>query len=171
MIYAYTTPGVSYHDGWIKIGYTEQDVTNRIKQQTHTAGIRWELQWKKNALFDDGSGRSFRDSDFHNWIIYRSIGNIQPSDCIRIYSLYIYNSFPEFVQNIFRRYFRNRNFRRNIGKIRNILRLDILRFCLNIFRRNFRNSFVKFGKYDWYRHIRNQFFFLDFLRNNCRTAG
>ena len=26
MIYAYTTPGVSYHDGYIKIGYTEQDV-------------------------------------------------------------------------------------------------------------------------------------------------
>lgn len=55
MIYAYTTPGVSYHDGWTKIGYTEQDVTTRIRQQTHTAGIQWELQWKKNALFDDGS--------------------------------------------------------------------------------------------------------------------
>ena len=68
MIYAYTTPGVSYHDGWTKIGYTEQDVTTRIRQQTHTAGIQWELQWKKNALFDDGSGRSFRDSDFHAYL-------------------------------------------------------------------------------------------------------
>ncbi len=68
MIYAYTTPSVSYHDGWTKIGYTEQDVTTRIRQQTHTAGIKWELQWKKNALFDDGSGRSFRDSDFHAYL-------------------------------------------------------------------------------------------------------
>ena len=24
MIYAYTTPGISYHDGYIKIGYTEE---------------------------------------------------------------------------------------------------------------------------------------------------
>lgn len=68
MIYAYTTPGIPYHDGWTKIGYTEQDVTARINQQTHTAGIKWELQWKKNALFDDGSGRSFRDSDFHAYM-------------------------------------------------------------------------------------------------------
>ena len=36
MIYAYNTPGVSYHEGWTKIGYTEkQTVTQRIKQQTH----------------------------------------------------------------------------------------------------------------------------------------
>ncbi len=68
MIYAYTTPGIPYHEGWTKIGYTEQDVTARIDQQTHTAGIQWELQWKKNALFDDGSGRSFRDSDFHAYM-------------------------------------------------------------------------------------------------------
>ena len=32
MIYAYNTPGVSYHDGWTKIGYTEkQTVSQRIK--------------------------------------------------------------------------------------------------------------------------------------------
>ena len=40
MIYAYTTPGISYHDGYIKIGYTEQNVDTRIYQQTHTAGIK-----------------------------------------------------------------------------------------------------------------------------------
>ena len=40
MIYAYTTPGITYHDGYIKIGYTEQDVDQRIYQQTHTAGIK-----------------------------------------------------------------------------------------------------------------------------------
>ena len=33
MIYAYTTPGVTYHDGYIKIGYTEKGVDFRIKQQ------------------------------------------------------------------------------------------------------------------------------------------
>ena len=51
MIYAYNTPGITYHEGWTKIGYTEkQTVEQRIKQQTHTADIRWELAWKDNAI-------------------------------------------------------------------------------------------------------------------------
>ncbi|MBR4171159.1 MAG: DEAD/DEAH box helicase family protein [Kiritimatiellae bacterium] len=68
MIYAYTTPGVAYHIGWTKIGYTEQGVEARIKQQTHTAGIAWKLEWKGNAMFDDGSGVTFLDSDFHAYL-------------------------------------------------------------------------------------------------------
>ena len=68
MIYAYTTPGVTYHEGWSKIGYTEQTVETRIKEQTHTAGIRWALEWKGMAVFDDGSGETFRDTDFHVYL-------------------------------------------------------------------------------------------------------
>lgn len=69
MIYAYTTPGIPYHEGWTKIGYTEaQSVEDRIKQQTHTAGIRWELAWKDNAMFKDGSGEYFTDHDFHSYL-------------------------------------------------------------------------------------------------------
>ena len=52
MIYAYTTPEVKRHDGWTKIGYTEQDVDTRIKQQTHTADVEYNLEWKGNAVFD-----------------------------------------------------------------------------------------------------------------------
>ena len=38
MIYAYSTPQIADHNGWTKIGYTEeQDVETRIKQQTHTS--------------------------------------------------------------------------------------------------------------------------------------
>ena len=55
MIYAYTTPGVIYHDGWTKIGYTERDVQTRIKEQTDTADIRWNLEWQGNAVYDDGT--------------------------------------------------------------------------------------------------------------------
>lgn len=40
MIYAYSTPEIKRHEGWVKIGYTEQNVEARIKQQTHTADIR-----------------------------------------------------------------------------------------------------------------------------------
>ena len=68
MIYAYTTPEVTRHHGWTKIGYTEQDVETRIKQQTHTADIQWKLEWKGNALFDDGSGEAFTDKDFHAYL-------------------------------------------------------------------------------------------------------
>lgn len=68
MIYAYTTPEIARHNGWTKIGYTEQDVETRIKQQTHTADVKWNLEWKGNALFDDGSAERFTDKDFHTYL-------------------------------------------------------------------------------------------------------
>ena len=69
MIYAYNTPGVSYHDGWTKIGYTEkQSVQKRIGQQTHTADIRWALAWSDNAMYKDGSGEYFTDHEFHDFL-------------------------------------------------------------------------------------------------------
>ena len=69
MIYAYNTPGVFYHEGWTKIGYTEkQTVAQRIKQQTHTAGIQYVLAWQDNAMFKDGSGEYFTDHDFHAFL-------------------------------------------------------------------------------------------------------
>ncbi len=67
-IYAYTTPGVTYHDGWTKIGYTERDVDTRIREQTHTARIRWHLEWQGTAIFDDGSGETFTDKNFHAYL-------------------------------------------------------------------------------------------------------
>ena len=68
MIYGYSTPEVIRHNGWTKIGYTEQDVETRIKQQTHTADVKWNLEWKGNATFDDGSGETFTDKDFHAYL-------------------------------------------------------------------------------------------------------
>lgn len=46
MIYAYTTPEIARHIGWTKIGYTEQDVDERIAQQTHTADIIAHKEWQ-----------------------------------------------------------------------------------------------------------------------------
>ena len=69
MIYAYNTPGVTYHEGWTKIGYTEaQTVEKRIDQQTGTADIQWVLAWKHNALYQDSSFEMFSDHDFHNYL-------------------------------------------------------------------------------------------------------
>ena len=78
MIYAYTTPGITYHDGYIKIGYTEQDVDTRIKQQTHTAGVMAKKEWQGTAIYDDGSGEAFLDHDFHSYL--RANGIEQPQD-------------------------------------------------------------------------------------------
>ena len=39
IIYCYTTPEIARHNGWVKIGYSEQDAEKRIGQQTHTADV------------------------------------------------------------------------------------------------------------------------------------
>ena len=78
MIYAYTTPGVTYHEGYIKIGYTEQNVDDRIRQQTHTAGIKVQKEWQGTAIYDDGSGDTFIDKTFHAYL--RKLGIKQPQD-------------------------------------------------------------------------------------------
>lgn len=71
MIYAYTTPNNHDNDGWIKIGYTEQDVDERIRQQTYTANTKAQKEWTEVAVYADGSER-FSDKDFHRYL--RSIG-------------------------------------------------------------------------------------------------
>ncbi|MDU5943714.1 MAG: DEAD/DEAH box helicase family protein [Negativicoccus succinicivorans] len=68
IIYCYTTPEIARHDGWVKIGYSEQDAATRIGQQTHTVDVEYRLEWSKNATFDDGSGELFKDSDFHTYL-------------------------------------------------------------------------------------------------------
>lgn len=67
--YAYTTPEIKRHNGWTKIGYTEQDdVKKRIAQQTQTADIKFNLEWEKRAIYEDGSGDAFKDKDFHAYL-------------------------------------------------------------------------------------------------------
>lgn len=66
-IYAYTTPEIARHDGWTKIGYTEQDVDTRLKQQMHTADMEYKLEWHGNATYED-TGETFHDTDFHGYL-------------------------------------------------------------------------------------------------------
>jgi len=68
MCYAYTTPEIARHHGWTKIGFTEQDVETRIRQQTQTADIKYKLEWMGTAIYDDGTGDTFRDTDFHAYL-------------------------------------------------------------------------------------------------------
>ncbi len=75
MIYAYTTPEIARHNGWTKIGYTEQAVEQRLKQQTHTADVQYHEEWRGNAVYDDGSGEVFTDKDFHAYLRKLKIEN------------------------------------------------------------------------------------------------
>lgn len=77
MIYAYTTPGIVYHDGWTKIGYTERDVDIRIKEQTQTANIIAKKEWQDIAIFSDGKTR-FTDKEFHAYLAKNDIERKEP---------------------------------------------------------------------------------------------
>ena len=66
-IYAYTTPEIARHNGWTKLGYTEQEVTARIKQQTHTVDVKWKLEWHGNAVYE-GTNELFTDKQFHSYL-------------------------------------------------------------------------------------------------------
>lgn len=74
-IYAYTTPDVTTNDGWLKIGYTERDADTRIKEQTGTARIRYELQWTGDAVFDGEPPKAFTDKEFHAYLRKFDIAN------------------------------------------------------------------------------------------------
>ncbi|MDR0931885.1 MAG: Eco57I restriction-modification methylase domain-containing protein [Victivallales bacterium] len=67
-IYAYILPEYKPNDGWIKIGYTERkDVNERIRQQTHTAGITPAKLWSEPAKFI-GINEWFTDRQLHAFL-------------------------------------------------------------------------------------------------------
>lgn len=62
-IYAYSLPGVASHDGYIKVGFTDRNVEERIKEQLHTAGIKPRILLQESAMCPDGS--CFTDHQVH----------------------------------------------------------------------------------------------------------
>lgn len=97
-IYAYTTPEIARHDGWTKIGYTEQDVETRIKQQTHTADIHVIIEWHGNATYED-TGETFRDTDFHGYLRKLEISNEPDTEWFKIEPRPAKLRFYEFREN------------------------------------------------------------------------
>ena len=67
-IYAYVIPEYKPNEGWIKIGYTERkSVDERIRQQTHTAGIAYSILWSEPAKFAL-SDEWFVDKQLHAYL-------------------------------------------------------------------------------------------------------
>ena len=50
----------------------------RIAQQSHTVGVKVKKEWTGNAMFEDGSGDTFTDKQFHSYL--RRNGVKQPQD-------------------------------------------------------------------------------------------
>lgn len=97
MLYAYSTPEIARHNGWLKIGDTEQGVDKRIKQQTHTADVRFELEWKDIAMFRDDC-TYFRDHDFHDYLTeYKGIERNDHTEWFHIDGTALRQYFEEFV--------------------------------------------------------------------------
>ena len=99
MIYAYTTPEIARHDGWTKIGYTEQAVEKRLKQQAHTIDVIYHEEWKGNAVYDDGSGEIFSDKDFHVYLRKLGIENNRANEWFHIDGQESQKRFFEFRSN------------------------------------------------------------------------
>lgn len=99
MCYAYTTPEIKEHDGWTKIGFTEQDVETRIKQQTQTADVKFVLEWKSNAIYEDGSGEVFHDTDFHAYLKKNNIERKPDTEWFKIFPKDSKEKFYEFKEN------------------------------------------------------------------------
>ena len=99
MCYGYTTPQIKEHDGWTKIGFTERDVETRIKEQTKTADVQFRLEWKSTAIYDDGSGDTFTDKDFHAYLKKDGVENKQGTEWFHILPKDSHSKLIEFKAN------------------------------------------------------------------------
>ena len=97
-IYAYTTPEIARHNGWTKIGYTEQNVDTRLKQQMHTADVEYKLEWHGNATFED-TGETFHDTDFHGYLRKLDIVSKPGTEWFEIEPSPAHQRFYEFREN------------------------------------------------------------------------
>jgi len=62
-IYAYTLPDATTHKGYIKVGFTDRNVEDRIREQLHTSGLKPRILLKESAMCPDGS--CFTDHQVH----------------------------------------------------------------------------------------------------------
>lgn len=97
-IYAYTTPEIARHDGWTKIGYTEQNVKERLEQQAHTIDVEYKLEWHGNATYED-TGEIFRDTDFHGYLRKLDVESLPGTEWFEIAPDPAHERFYEFREN------------------------------------------------------------------------
>ena len=62
-IYVYELDGVQSHKGFLKVGYTERSVEERISEQLHTSAVPYKILFKESSVRADGT--VFTDKDVH----------------------------------------------------------------------------------------------------------
>lgn len=70
-IYAYEILGSDAHKGLLKIGYTDRDARQRVREQLQTANIKYKIVFEVSAMKNDGS--SFSDHDVHKCLVKKGI--------------------------------------------------------------------------------------------------
>lgn len=97
--YAYTTPEIKRHDGWVKIGYTERDVEERIKEQLHTSGVGHITHWAMRAAYLTEPYNTFRDDDFHAYLKKLGIEREPNTEWFKIDPLGAKSKYMDFAEN------------------------------------------------------------------------
>lgn len=77
-IYVYKLIGVTTHEGYLKIGYTDRTAKVRIDEQTRTANLKYEILYTDSAMKSDGS--CFTDKDVHNLLERHGFMRLNPED-------------------------------------------------------------------------------------------
>jgi hypothetical protein len=50
ILYAFTTPEISKHDGYLKIGETNADIDKRVEQECHELNVQKEIVWRDAVI-------------------------------------------------------------------------------------------------------------------------
>ncbi len=77
-IYAYKLIGVTTHDGYLKIGYTDRTAKERIEEQLHTSKVHYEIMMVESAMTSDGA--CFTDKDVHKILERKGFRRLNPYD-------------------------------------------------------------------------------------------
>ena len=77
-IYAYKLVGVDSHNGYLKVGYTDRNVKQRIDEQLHTSKINYDIVLVQSAMTNDGS--CFTDKDVHKILERKGHKRLNPLD-------------------------------------------------------------------------------------------
>ncbi|MDR2757363.1 MAG: Eco57I restriction-modification methylase domain-containing protein [Planctomycetaceae bacterium] len=64
-LYAFTTPEISKHNGYLKIGETNGDIDKRVDQECHELNVKKEIVWRDAAITD----RSHIDKMIHRHLV------------------------------------------------------------------------------------------------------
>ncbi|MDR0609987.1 MAG: GIY-YIG nuclease family protein, partial [Planctomycetaceae bacterium] len=64
-LYAFTTPDISKHAGYLKIGETNGSIEHRVKHEGHELNVQKEIVWRDAVITE----RSHIDKMIHRYLI------------------------------------------------------------------------------------------------------